>query len=95
MMEIEAKEKKEALKSLRQERSAVIDRAKAAIKQHNQLIKKIKDQIKTQGKTVPEIAQETNMPTAQVLMFLSTLRKYGEVVEGDKDGDYFKFQVAG
>lgn len=94
-MGIQQKETKEALKSLRLERSASIARANQAIKQQNQLIKKIKDQIKNQGKTVPEIAQETRLPTAQILMILSTLKKYGEVVEGGKEGDYFKYQVAG
>ena len=86
---------KEALKKLRTERKAFINRAKKAIKTQNKIIKNIKEQIATEGKTVPEIAQATNMPTGQVLLYVATLRKFGMVVEGKKDGDYFKYQLAG
>ena len=40
------------------------------------------------------IARALKMKTATVLMFVSALRKYGEIVEGPKDGDYFKYQLA-
>ena len=86
---------KETLKSLRRERATSISRANQAIKQQNRSIRNIKERLKTRGKTVPEIARETHLPTAQVLMILSTLKKYGEVVEGGKEGDYFTYEVAG
>ncbi len=85
---------KEALKKLRTERKAFINRAKKAIKTQNKIIKNIKEQIATEGKTVPEIAQVTNMPTSQVLLYVATLRKYGELIEGEKEGDYFKYQLS-
>jgi Fic family protein len=86
---------KEALKKLRAKRKASIDRAKKAIKTQNKIIKNIKEQIKIEGKTIPEIAQSTNMPTNQILLYVATLRKYGVLIEGPKDGDYFKYQLAG
>jgi Fic family protein len=86
---------KEALKKLRVKRKASIDRAKKAIKTQNKIIKDIKEQIKTEGKTVPEIAQTTNIPTNQVLLYVAALRKYGVLIEGAKDGDYFKYKLAG
>ena len=86
---------KEALKKLRAERKASIDRTKKAIKTQNKIIKDIKEQIKTEGKTVPEIARTTNIPTNQVLLYVAALRKYGVLIEGAKDGDYFKYQLAG
>lgn len=85
---------KEALKKLRTERKVFIDRANKAIKTQNKIIKNIKEQIATEGKTVPEITQATNMPTSQVLLYVATLRKYGEVIEGEKDGDYFRYQLS-
>ena len=84
---------KEALKRLRKQRATSIAKAKKAIAAQNQIIKKIKAQIKTKGKTVPEIAQSAHLPTSQVLMYVATLRKYGMVAEGAKDGDYFKYEL--
>ncbi|MEN8245712.1 MAG: winged helix-turn-helix domain-containing protein [Thermodesulfobacteriota bacterium] len=85
---------KAALKALRQERSASVAAARQSIKAHKQMIKKVKEQIKDEGRTIPEIAKAIDVPASQVLVFVSTLKKYGEVVEGAKDGDYFKYQVA-
>jgi len=34
------------------------------------------------------------MPTAQVSLYIAGLKKYGEVVEAEKDGDYFKYGLA-
>lgn len=93
-MEHRIKGKKEALKALRQERSASISAAKQSIKEQRRLITKIKAFIEDQGKTIPEIARELREPTATVLIFVATLKKYGEVVEGAKEGDYFKYQLA-
>ncbi|MDM8522110.1 hypothetical protein QUF80_01960 [Desulfococcaceae bacterium HSG8] len=84
---------KEALKKLREERNLQVETARGTIKTHTKLMKKIREQIKTEGKTVPDIAQETAITPSQVLWYISTMRKYGMVSEGEKDGDYFKYQL--
>ena len=85
---------KEALKKLRAERRLWVDSAKQSIKAQNQIIKQIKAQITAEAKTIPEIARATGMPTSQVLLYVSGLKKYGDVAEADKDGDYFKYCLA-
>lgn len=85
---------KEGLKQLRTERKAFIDRARQSVKEQNKITKAIKAQLGREAGTVPEIARALKMKTATVLMFVAALRKYGEVVEGPKDGDYFKYQLA-
>lgn len=85
---------KEALKDLRQERQASVEKAKAIIKTQNKDIKQIKEQLKGDGKTVPEISQDTGIPANQILVYISGLRKYGQVQEGSKDGNYFKYLLA-
>ena len=85
---------KEALKQLRGERKRWIDRARKAVKAQNAVTKAIKAQLAEEPRTVPEIARALKMKTGEVLLFISALRKYGEVVEGPKDGDYFKYQLA-
>lgn len=83
-----------ALKKLREDRAWQISRAKETVKTQQQIIKRITEQIKNDGKTVPEISKATGLPASQVLMFVATLRKYGAVVEGTKDGDYFRYQMS-
>jgi Fic family protein len=83
-----------ALKRLREERGTWVENAKKSISAQNQIIKQIKAQIADTAKTIPEIAQATDMPTSQVLLYIAGLKKYGIVVEGDKDGDYFKYCLA-
>ena len=85
---------KEALKKLRDLRKTSIDKARKTIKDQNRVIKSIKGLIKTEGKTVPEIAQASQISTSRALWYIMALKKYGLVVEGDKDGDYFKYQLA-
>ena len=85
---------KDALKELRQQRKFFVERAKKSIKQQNRKIAAIKAHLKTQPATVPELAAALRMETADVLITVTALRKYGEVAEGDKAGDYFKYQLA-
>jgi hypothetical protein len=89
-----ANDAKEALKQLRQQRKVSIDRARKMIKNQNKQIAGIKSQIKEEPRTVPEIAAALSMNPSEVLIFVAALRKYGEVVEGAKDGDYFRYQLA-
>ena len=86
---------REALKEMREVRKTSIDQARKTIKEQNRVIKSIKELIKTEGKTVPEIAQNSQISTSQALWYIMALKKYGLVVEGAKDGDYFKYQLAG
>ena len=85
---------KDALKQLREERRVWVENASKGIKVQNHIIKQIKAEIGEAAKTIPEIAQGTDMPTSQVLLYISGLKKYGEVVEVDKDGDYFRYGPA-
>jgi predicted transcriptional regulator len=86
---------RESLKALRDVRKTSIDKARKMIKDQNRVIKSIKELIKTEGKTVPEIAQTSQISTSQALWYIMALKKYGLVVEGAKDGNYFKYQLAG
>ena len=83
----------EALKKLRQERKVFVDQARDLIKTQSPLFKKIREQLKDEGKTVPEVAKDTGIPSSQVLWVIMALKKYGQVIEGAKDGDYFIYQL--
>jgi DNA-directed RNA polymerase specialized sigma subunit len=82
---------KETMQTLREERKHAIERARQSIKENNKVLKDIREQIAAEPRTVPQIAQALAMDTADVLLFVSALKKYGEVMEGPKDGDYFRY----
>jgi hypothetical protein len=82
---------KAAVKALRQERKEQVDRARALSKQRNKMMRAVQGALDDAGKTVPELADQLDMPAADVLWCVSGLRKYGKALEGDKDGDYFKY----
>jgi hypothetical protein len=88
-------DEKENLKALREERKVYIERARAGIKESNKIIKAIRDQLAAEPKTVPELAAALKLDPARVLCFVAALKKYGEVVEGPKEKDYFKYAPAG
>jgi len=83
----------EALKRLREERKVFIDQARNLIKEQNTSIKKIKEHLSGEGGTIPELAEKTGLSTAEVLWYVMALKKYGQVVEGAKEDDYFKYQL--
>ena len=85
---------KATMKALRESRKAAIARARKSIKENNQILKAIRDQIAGEPQTIPEISRALGMDTAKVLLFVAAMKKYGEVVEGAKDGDYFKYGLS-
>lgn len=48
--------------------------------------------IETEAKTVPEIAEETGMPTQEVFWWVTALRKYGKIQDKGKRGEYIAYQ---
>ncbi len=88
------KNDKDAMKALREARQGFVEKAREKIKTQHRDIKLIKDQLKSGGKTVPQIAQATGMDTDRVLRYVSGLRKYGELVEGPKADGYFTYALA-
>ena len=84
---------KEDLKQLREVRKPQIDRARNLIKNQAALIKAIRRQLETGAKSVPQIASAVGLETAQVMLYVAGLRKYGVVAEGPKDGDYYTYTL--
>jgi Fic family protein len=89
------KAEKEAMKKLRESRKASIQAATNRMKAQKKAIKAIKDQLENQSLTVPEIAAATGTATAETLWYIAALKKYGQIVEAEKDGSYFKYALSG
>ena len=90
----DVKKKKEAMKQLRKDRKEWIIQASAMAKEQKKILKAIKGYLENQPATVPEISQETQIPSDRVLWYLATLKKYGDIIEGDKYGGYFRYMLA-
>ena len=87
--------RKDALKELRAQRKDKVAAGSAKVKEQTKELAAIKDQLKQEGgRTVPEVAEGTAMPSAKVLWYIATLKKYGEVVEGEKVDSYFRYSLA-
>ena len=87
-------EKKEAMKQLRRERKESIQRAAAMVKTQKENLKLLREQVAVDdGATAPEIAKATGLDVDRVIWYLATLKQYGEVVEGAKDGGFFKYKL--
>jgi len=93
-LEDHGRKTKEALKSLREARRQTIAAATARMKAQKKESAAIKDELQKGERTVPEIAAATGLEAAEVLWYVATLKKYGEVLEGMLDGSYFRYRLA-
>jgi len=88
------KKKKEAMKKLRNDRKEWIIKASTMVKEQKKTLKAIKGHLENQPATVPEISKAAGIPSDRVLWYLATLKKYGDIIEGEKDGGYFRYVLA-
>jgi hypothetical protein len=85
---------KEAMKKLRQDRRQTIKAAAAKVKEQNRAIKAIKEQLKDDARSVPDIAGATGIPSSDVMWYIASMKKYGDVAEAEQDGSYFRYRLA-
>ncbi len=88
-------DQKAAMKALRKERKAWIKAAAAKVKGHNSALRAIREQLKDTPRTVPEIAQGAGLSTSEVMWYVATMKKFGEILEADQDDCYFRYQLPG
>ncbi len=86
-------EQKAAMKALRRERKAWVKAAAARVKEHNNALRAIRDQLEQSPRTVPEIAQSAGLSASKVLWYVASMKKFGEVLEADQDGSYFRYRL--
>ena len=89
----ENRDEKEAMKKLRETRKQMIKGAAARMKKQKKAIKAIREQLADKPGTVPEIAEATGIESSEVMWYLAALKNYGQVLEGEKDGSYFRYQL--
>ena len=90
---VETESRKEALKALKATRKDQIAAATAKMKEQRQAVKAIKEHLAEAELTVPEIAAATGLPASEVLWYVASLKKYGEILEGPKASGYYRYRL--
>jgi hypothetical protein len=84
---------KEAMKALKAARKTQIAATASRVKEQRQAVKAIKTCLAEAELTVPEIADATGLPVTEALWYVASLKKYGEILEGPKDGSYYRYRL--
>ena len=82
---------KRTARILRQRSGGVDKELTKRHREYNRVRKKVTEALKPGPKTVPEIAELTELPTHQVFWHLMAMKKYGKVIEGEERGDYYQY----
>ena len=90
---VASESRKEALKKLKAARQAQIVAATGRMKAQRRAVQAIKARLANAELTVPEIAAAAGLPVSEVLWYVATLKKYGEILEGPKAGSYFRYRL--
>jgi predicted Rossmann fold nucleotide-binding protein DprA/Smf involved in DNA uptake len=90
---MDSESRKTALKQLKAARKAQIAAATGRMKEQRRAVKAIKQQLNEAELTVPELAAATGLPPSEVLFYVASLKKYGEVLESAKAGSYYRYRL--
>jgi hypothetical protein len=85
--------RRKALKQLREARSTAVAAAAERVKTQKKALGLLRGLLTGEGKTAPELAHLSGMPASEALWYLASLKKYGEVFEGEKDDGYYRYYV--
>jgi len=89
-----AKERMEILKRLREERKESVEKTQAYLKEQQAIRKQLREAMKGGPKTIPDIAEATQLPSSQVLWHVMSMKKYDLVREVGMDAEYYQYQLA-
>jgi predicted transcriptional regulator len=89
-----AKKRIQLLKHLREEYADTVAQTQEKLKTQQAIRKQIRQALDAEPKTVPEIAQATNLPSDQVLWHITAMKKYDLIEEVGMSGEYYQYQLA-
>jgi predicted transcriptional regulator len=89
-----AKQRTQMLKQLREIHKETVARTQERLKNQKKIYREINKSIKDEPKTVPQIAQEINLPTHVILWNLTALKKYSSISETGMSGEYVLYTRA-
>jgi hypothetical protein len=91
----ETRQRTELLASLRSQHSETVKHAQALLKEQQTARKALQRALVGGAKSVPQLAENSGLPSHMVLWHIAAMKKYGLVVEAgmDDDGDYYLYEL--
>ena len=89
----EAKKRNQMLWDLRAKHEHTVLKAQAYLKDQQYFRRKMQKAMKGGPKTIPEIAEKSNLPTDQVLWHVMAMKKYDLIREVGMEGEYYQYQL--
>ena len=89
----DAKKKAQVLKRLREDYKESVTRTQALLKEQKAIRGQICHAMRDGPKTVPEVAEATDLPADRVLWHITAMRKYDLVAEAGMCGEYYTYQL--
>ena len=90
-----AEKEMKPIQVLRDRHGGMSDKLKEYFKEQNQTKKAITGSLKAGAKTIPQIAKETGIEPEKVVWQIMAMKKYGDVVEAGRSGDYYSYKLKG
>ncbi len=90
-----AEKETKPIQVLRERHGGMSDELKEYVKDQNAARKAIRNALKTGAKTVPQIADESGLASKDVMWHVMAMRRYGEVLEAGRSGDYYAYELKG
>lgn len=87
------KPEKKPIQILRERRGGIPKELVALNREQTRTRKKLTEALKAGPKTVPEIADATDIPTHEAFWYLMGMKKYGKVVEGEERDGYYEYAL--
>ena len=90
----EEKKKKKTITFMKEKRT-VPNEVKEKSKKFIRMRKAIKASLKEGPKTIPQLVEETNLPTDVLTYYVMSLQKFGDIAVGDLDEDdeYYFYEL--
>jgi hypothetical protein len=89
---LNAKQRSQFLKQLREEHHETVAQVQALLKKQQDIRRQICQAMRDAPKTVPEIAAASGLPAEQVLWHVIAMKKYNLVIETGLCGEYYLYQ---
>lgn len=94
MNDRDGQKRQSALRALREERGQTLEAAQQRLKEQTRVRRQIVGSLKEGPQTVPALAKATGLPTEAVFWHLMAMKKYGQIMEAEQEGDYYQYQLS-
>ena len=93
MSDTKRPEWRDALRIFRERMGGLTDAKKAYLKADRDTRKALREALKAGPKTIPDLSRQLDLPSEKAMWYVMALKRYGEVVEAGRAGDYQRYAL--